>query len=209
VLNYLNTQNTLNTYRVSGYVQNTQKINADYNWAVTYGVRSNWWSYNNENVVSPRVQMSIEPNRKHNRAVRTGASTDKLKRDINLKAAWGYYYQPPFYRELRDFDGKLNQNIKAQKAIHYVLGGDMNIKLWNRKFKLFAETYYKQLQNIIPYEIDNVRIRYYADNIAEGYATGLDMRINGDFVKGVESWMSLSVMKTRAHSKCNCYRWCW
>ncbi len=197
VLNYLNTQNTLNTFRVSGYIQNTQKINPDYNWAVTYGIRTNWWSYNNENVVSPRVQMSIEPNRKHNRAVRAGTSTDKLKRDINLKAAWGYYYQPPFYRELRDFDGKLNQNIKAQKAIHYVLGGDMNIKLWNRKFKLFAETYYKQLQNIIPYEIDNVRIRYYADNIAEGYATGLDMRINGDFVKGVESWMSLSVMKTQ------------
>lgn len=197
VLNYLSTQNTINSFRLSGYLQNTQKLNADYNWNITYGIRSNWWSYNNENVISPRVQMSVEPNRKHNRTVRSGNSTAKLKKDINLKAAWGYYYQPPFYREFRDFDGKLNQRIRAQKAIHYVLGGDMNISLWRRKFRLFAETYYKQLQNIIPYEIDNVRIRYYADNIAEGYAAGLDMRINGEFVKGVESWMSMSVMQTQ------------
>lgn len=197
VLNYLNTTINLNSYRLSGYLQNTQTLNKDYNFYVTYGVRTNWWSFNNENVFSPRVQVSIEPNRKYNRAVANGTRTGKIKRDINLKAAFGYYYQPPFYRELRGFDGVLNSNIKAQKAIHYVLGGDMNFKLWDRKFRFFAEAYYKQLENLIPYEIDNVRIRYYADNIAKGYAGGIDMRVNGEFVKGAESWMSLSVMKTQ------------
>ncbi len=197
VLNYLNTTINLNSYRLSGYVQNTQKINKDYNFQATYGIRTNWWSFNKENVISPRVQLSIEPNRKHNRAVVNGTRIGKVKRDINLKAAFGYYYQPPFYRELRGFDGVLNPNIKAQKAIHYVLGGDMDFKLWNRKFRLFAEAYYKKLENLIPYEIDNVRIRYYADNIAEGYAGGVDLRINGEFVKGAESWMSLSIMQTQ------------
>jgi hypothetical protein len=197
VLNYLNSNVSLMSHRVSGYVQNSQKLNRDYNLTVTYGIRSNWWSYNNENVISPRIQLSIEPNRKYNRAIQNGTVKGKLRRDINLKAAWGYYYQPPFYRELRDFSGTPNPNIKAQKAIHYVLGGDMNFNLWNRKFRFFAETYYKKLENLIPYEIDNVRIRYYATNNAEGYAAGIDMRVNGEFVKGAESWMSLSVMKTQ------------
>ena len=178
VLNYLNTTINLNSYRLSGYIQNTQTLNKDYNLYVTYGIRTNWWSFNNENVFSPRIQISMEPNRKHNRAVANGSRIGKIKRDVNLKAAFGYYYQPPFYRELRGFDGVLNPNIKAQKAIHYVLGGDMNFKLWNRKFRFFAEA-------------------YYADNIAEGYAGGIDMRVNGEFVKGAESWMSLSLMKTQ------------
>ncbi len=197
VLNYLNTTINLNSYRLSGYVQNTQKLNKDYNFQATYGIRTNWWSFNKENVFSPRIQLSIEPNRKYNRAILNGTRIGKVRRDINLKAAFGYYYQPPFYRELRGFDGVLNPNIKAQKAIHYVLGGDMDFKIWNRKFRFFAEAYYKKLENLIPYEIDNVRIRYYADNIAEGYAGGLDMRINGEFVKGAESWMSLSIMQTQ------------
>lgn len=197
VINYLQTNNTLSTHRINGYIQNSQKLNPAYNWNITYGIRSNWWSYNNQNVISPRVQMSIEPNKKYNLQQRSNGNNAKFKKDINLKAAWGYYYQPPFYRELRDFNGQLNKNIKAQKAIHYVVGGDVDFYIWNRKFRFFSEAYYKQLQNIIPYEIDNVRIRYYADNIAEGYAAGIDSRINGEFVKGVESWMSFSLMKTQ------------
>lgn len=197
VLDYLNSRNNLTSHRVSGYVQNTQKLIAAYNLQVTYGIRSNWWSYNNENVISPRVQLSFEPNRKHNRAIYNKEKSGKLRKDINIKAAWGYYYQPPFYREFRGFDGKLNPNIRAQNAIHYVLGGDMIFTMWNRKFKFFGEAYYKQLANLIPYEIDNVRIRYYADNIANGYATGLDFRLNGEIVKGAESWASLSIMQTQ------------
>ncbi|MCZ2141462.1 MAG: TonB-dependent receptor [Bacteroidia bacterium] len=197
VLNYINNQINLQTHRISGYIQNTQKLNSDYNLQITYGIRSNWWSYNNENVISPRVQLSFEPNRKYNRALYANGSKQKPRKDISIKAAWGYYYQPPFYREFRNFSGNLNPNIKAQKAIHYVLGGDVIFKMWNRDFKFFSEAYYKQLENLIPYEIDNVRLRYYADNIAQGYATGIDFRLNGEIVKGAESWVSISIMQTQ------------
>lgn len=198
VLNdYQRARNDLNSFRVNGYVQNSQMLNKAYNMRVTYGLRSNWWSYNNENVISPRAQFSFEPNRRHNRAILYGDEKGELKRDIVLKAAVGVYYQPPFYREFRNFEGTLNPNIKAQRSIHYIVGGDMNFKAWDRPFKLFAEAYYKQMDNLIPYEIDNVRIRYYAENTAKGYATGIDTRINGEFVKGVESWLSVSVLDTR------------
>ncbi len=194
---YSDANNTVNSYRLSGYAQNAQLLDKSSNMMFTYGIRSNWWSFNNENVISPRFQFSFEPNRKNNRAILLGGEKGKLRRDIVLKAAFGYYYQPPFYREMRGFDGTLNHNIKAQRAIHYVLGGDMNFKAWNRPFKFFAEAYYKQLDNLIPYEIDNVRIRYFAENSANGYAGGLDLRVNGEFVKGTESWASLSIMQTQ------------
>ncbi|MCU0442367.1 MAG: TonB-dependent receptor [Bacteroidia bacterium] len=190
-------QNSINSFRVSGYIQNSQLLMQSNNMRFTYGLRSNWWSYNNQNVVSPRFQFSIEPNRAHNRAVKSGTIKDSLKRDIVLKAAFGVYYQPPFYREMRAFSGSLNQQIQAQRSIHYILGSDLNFKAWSRPFKFVTEVYYKQLSNLIPYEIDNVRLRYYAQNTASGYATGIDMRLNGEFVKGVESWFSLSVMDTR------------
>ena len=193
---YISSRNTLNTYRLSGYIQNSQLLNKVNNMRINYGLRSNWWSYNNENVVSPRIQFSFEPNRGYNRALAAGSGKGNLKRDIILKAAVGFYYQPPFYRELRNFTGQLNPNIKAQRSIHYIVGGDMNFKAWDRPFKFFAEAYYKQLDNLIPYEIDNVRIRYFANNSASGYATGLDMRVNGEFVKGTESWLSVSILNT-------------
>jgi hypothetical protein len=164
---------------------------------ITYGIRSNWWSYNLENVISPRFQFSFEPNRTFNRSINNGNQQGKLKKDIILKAAFGVYYQPPFYREMRNFGGSLNPTIKAQRSIHYIVGGDMNFKAWGRPFKFFAEGYYKKLDNLIPYEIDNVRIRYYANNTSSGYATGLDMRVNGEFVKGAESWLSVSLLDTK------------
>jgi hypothetical protein len=193
---YISSNVALSSYRVSGYVQNGQKLHSASNMIVNYGIRSNWWSYNTENVISPRVQFSFEPNRAHNRAVYAGDTTAMLRKDIVLKAAVGVYYQPPFYREFRDFSGKLNPNIRAQRSVHYIVGGDVNFKAWNRPFKFFAEAYYKQLDNLIPYELDNVRVRYYANNSANGYATGIDMRLNGEFVPGTESWFSLSVMNT-------------
>jgi hypothetical protein len=198
---YMASRNNLNSYRLSGYVQNSQMLNKANNMRLNYGLRTNWWSYNSENVVSPRVQFSFEPNRRHNRAILLGDQKGVLKKDMVLKAAVGFYYQPPFYRELRNFDGQLNPNIKAQRSIHYILGGDMNFKWQNRPFKLFAEAYYKKLDNLIPYEIDNVRIRYYATNSATGYATGLDLKMNGEFVKGTESWVSVSLLSTQEKIK--------
>ena len=198
VLNsFLSTRLNLSSYRLHGYIQNSQTINKTYNAILTYGIRSNYWSYNQQLVFSPRIQFGFEPNRKHNRLVKDKVITGKIRRDWMVKAAYGWYYQPPFYRELRDFDGVLNPNIRAQRAIHYVLGGDMNFVAWNRPFKFMTEVYYKQLDHLIPYEIDNVRIRYFANNNSSGYASGIDFRVNGEFVKGAESWASVSFMKTQ------------
>lgn len=149
---------------------------------ITAGVRSNYWTLNEQNVISPRVTLAYKPNW-----------------DANwlFKASGGYYYQPPFYREMRDFQGNINTNLKAQQSIHYVLSGDLNYKMWRRPFKFITAVYYKQLNNLVPYEIDNVRLRYFADNSSHGYATGIDMRLNGEFVKGIESWASMSVMTIR------------
>ena len=201
LLDYLRTSLSLNTFRLNGYIQNTRVLNSTNNMVLTYGVRSNWWSYTNENVISPRFQFSFEPNKKHNKKIFETNKTDsnwskKMRKNWIVKASYGWYYQTPFYRELRGFDGTLNSNIKSQKSIHYVLGAEMNFKSWNRPFKFTAEAYYKDLTNLIPYEIDNVRIRYFAQNISQGYATGIDFRVNGEFVRGTESWASLSLMNT-------------
>lgn len=194
---FLSTRLNLSTHRLHGYLQNSQTLNKTYNAILTYGLRANYWSYNQQLVFSPRVQFGFEPNRKHNRLVRDKIIDGKIRKDWMIKAAYGWYYQAPFYRELRDFDGVLNPNIRAQRAIHYVLGGDMNFVAWNRPFKFTSEVYYKQLDFLIPYEIDNVRIRYFANNNSSGYASGVDFRVNGEFVKGAESWASVSFMKTQ------------
>lgn len=199
---YLRTQLGLNTFRLNGYVQNTMVVDRNSNMVFTYGLRSNWWSYTNENVISPRFQFAFEPNRKHNKLVLDNSKNDsnwvkKMRKNWVIKASYGWYYQTPFYRELRNFQGALNSNIKSQKSIHYVLGAEMNFTAWNRPFKFTAEAYYKDLSNLIPYEIDNVRIRYFADNTSKGYATGIDFRVNGEFVRGTESWASLSLMDTK------------
>jgi hypothetical protein len=201
LLDYLRTNLNLNTFRLNGYVQNTQVLNRDYNMVVTYGIRSNWWSFTNENVISPRFQFAFEPNKKHNKLIFNSNKTDslwqnKMRKNWIVKASYGWYYQTPFYRELRNFQGVLNANIKSQLSIHYVLGTEVNFKAWNRPFKFTSEAYYKDLYNLIPYEIDNVRIRYFADNTSRGYTTGIDFRVNGEFVKGTDSWASLSFMNS-------------
>lgn len=175
--------NRIVSHRAMGYGQ----YNTSFSWdslefTFNGGVRFNYWDFNNQLLVSPRASISVKPN---------------WKRDFLFRFSWGYYHQPPFYREMRDLFGNVNPNIKSQTSIHYVLGSDYNFKAWGRPFKLVSEVYYKELNNLIPYEIDNVRLRYYADNISEGFATGIDFKVNGEFVKGVESWASLSVMQTK------------
>lgn len=154
--------------------------------SLTAGIRANYWDLNKQALVGPRATLGFKPH---------------WKKDFLFKLSSGYYYQPPFYRELRDYNGNINYNIKAQTSIHFVLSSDYNFKAWRRPFKFIVEAYYKYLDNIIPYEIDNVRIRYSAKNNASGYATGIDLKINGDFVKGLESWASLSVMQTQEDIK--------
>lgn len=136
---------------------------------------------NNQIVISPRAQFAIKPN---------------WERDVLFRLSGGLYYQPPFYRELRDRNGAVNANVKAQKSIHVVLGNEYSFEMWERPFKLISEAYYKNMNDVNPYTIDNVRIRYTADNIAKAYAYGLDVRLNGEFVPGTESWFSLGYLKT-------------
>ena len=155
---------------------------------LTAGVRANYWTINEQLLISPRVTMAYKP---------------KWKADWMFKLSSGLYYQPPFYRELRGLDGKVNTTVKAQQSIHIVFSGDYIFKMWERPFKLITALYYKNLSSIIPYEVDNVRIRYFANNNTKGYATGIDLRINGEFVKGVESWASIGLMRTYEYSKDN------
>ena len=174
--------NTLNWYRLNGYGQWNRTYNLDSNLLhVNIGARLNYMSYSNQVVGGPRILVAYKPN---------------WEKNYRFKAAWGYYHQPPSYREMRNVQGVLNPEIKAQTAIHYVLGVEHDFLMWERPFRFTTELYYKDLKNLIPYEIDNVRIRYYAKNNSNGYATGIDFKINGEFVKGVESWASLSFMKT-------------
>lgn len=178
----ISADNEVESTRLMGYTQISREWKLDSNILnVNVGGRLNYWDFNEQIVGGPRINASYVPN---------------WKNDYVFRAAWGYYHQPPFYREMRNLYGEINKNIKAQTSIHYVLGMDRIFKLWDRPFKLTAEAYYKDLKNLIPYEIDNVRIRYYATNNSEGYATGIDLKLNGEFVKGIESWVSLSVMKT-------------
>ncbi len=168
--------------RISAYIQNTFAINIDSNVLnITGGIRGQYWDYNKQFFVSPRISFAFEPN---------------WKTDILFKFSAGYYYQPPFFKELRDLYGNIHEDIKAQRSIHFVLGSDYNFRIWDRPFKYITEIYYKDLSNLIPYQIDNVRIRYYGENNATGYAVGIDMKLNGEFVPGVDSWASLSVMQT-------------
>lgn len=118
-----------------------------------------------------------------------------------FRLAVGYYHQPPFYRELRDSLGIVRPDVKAQQSIHFVLSNDYNFKMYNRKFKMVTELYYKSMTDINTYTLENVRIRYRANNDAEAYAYGLDMRLNGEFVPGTESWLSFGYMKTEENYK--------
>jgi len=167
--------------RYTGFLQNSRNIDGDSTrLTLTTGVRFQYWDYNGQFLVSPRATISYKPN---------------WQRDILFRFSTGYYFQPPFYRELRNLVGQINPEIRAQKSIHFVLGSDLNFRAWDRPFKFVSEVYYKMLRELIPYEVDNVRIRYLGYNDSDGYAVGLDMKVNGEFVKGVESWASLSIMQ--------------
>ncbi|MBF8962250.1 carboxypeptidase-like regulatory domain-containing protein [Pontibacter sp. FD36] len=176
----LNSELDLHTQRYNGYVQHTYEL--DSLKTITYGIRASYWSYNNELTITPRVQYSF---------------ITSQNPDLSFKAAIGLYYQPPFYRELRNFQGELNPNLKAQRSLHAVIGSDYLFKAWDRDFKLTTEAYYKHMTNVVPYDLDNVRLRYYGQNNAKAYAAGLDVRVNGEFIQGAESWLSLGLMQTR------------
>ncbi|WP_400190916.1 carboxypeptidase regulatory-like domain-containing protein [Hymenobacter sp. B81] len=170
----------LASQRYQGYAQHTWR--PDSLRSLTYGVRLHYWSVNGQLVASPRVQY---------------AATSRRKPSLSYKAAAGLYYQPPFYRELRDQQGRLNRELRAQRSLHLITGTEYRFKQWGRPFQFTGELYFKYLTDVVPYDVDNVRLRYFARNLATAYAAGLDARVSGEFVPGAESWFSLGVLTTR------------
>lgn len=187
--NTIRAQNDVQTNRFSGYAQWSRRTKWGNNdvW-LNAGVRAHNWTVGGDNinsvtqtVVSPRVQFAIKPD---------------WEMDMLFRVSGGFYHQPPFYRELRDSTGTVRPGVKAQQSIHIVLGNDYSFNLWGRPFTLNSELYYKDLTDVNPYTLENVRIRYRARNNAVAYAVGLDLRLAGEFVPGTESWVSIGVMKT-------------
>lgn len=178
--------NELRSQRYSGFVQyNSGKQLADSARVdYTIGIRTNYWTLNKENIISPRATLAYKPN--------WGKDKDYL-----FRISTGLYQQPPFYRELRDKKGNLFPDVKAQKSAHFVLGADRVFNAWGRQFKMVGELYYKYMWDVIPYEIENVRIRYLPEEKAIAYSAGAEFRINGEFVPGVESWIGMAVQQTQ------------
>lgn len=181
----------MESHRLSAYLQDTYRLRTLWGrFIFTGGLRASYWGFNKETLISPRASISFIP---------------AANEQITTRLAGGLYYQAPFYKELRDtvcdaannYVVQLNRNIKSQRSIHVVVGGDYSFRALDRPFKFTAELYYKKLDHLIPYEVDNLRVWYSGQNEAKGYAAGLDMKLFGQFVPGVDSWLTFSLMKTQ------------
>ena len=176
-----NTDLTIDKF--SGYVQDNIRLGDTLrDITLQSGIRFNYNSLNKEFIISPRIQLSYKPN---------------WHKDVILKLAAGIYDQPPFYRELRRYDGTQNTHLKSQKSYQFVAGFDYNFKGSERPFRLTTEAYFKGMWDVVPYDIDNVRIRYFGSNSAKAYATGIETRLFGELVKDAESWLSVGIMQTK------------
>ena len=177
--------NVLSVNNFDGFVQNSWTIpykdKGDF--VITGGLRANYWGYNKKVYVSPRAGIAYKP--------------ENEKRETVYRLSGGVYNQTPFYREIRNRDGSLFKDAEVQRSYQVVAGNDFKFRAFNRPFILTSELYFKWFTHVIPYDIDNVRIRYYADQSARAYTTGLDFKVNGEFVKGIDSWASLSFMRAR------------
>lgn len=173
----------MNSTRLSAFIQDTYQIPTSRgSLYLTAGLRTQYWTYSGETLFSPRGTLRFYP---------------EWNSNLVFHLSGGIYDQPAFYKELKDKNGIIYTNTKAQRSSQVVFGTDYVFRAWDRPFKFSTEAYYKFMSNLVPYQIDNVRIRYLPDQKSKGYATGVDMKINGEFVSGIESWASLSVMKTQ------------
>lgn len=179
----LKSRAAINATRLSGYIQDNLVFSDSSDFTLQAGLRFNYNTLNQEFFVTPRLGWAWKPS--------------QWKKDVIFRGAAGFYYQPPFYRELRRYDGTVNEKLKAQKSFQLVGGLDYNFKTGNRAFRLTSEVYYKQMWDVVPYDIDNVRIRYFGENNAKAYATGIEARLFGELVKDAESWISVGFMRTR------------
>lgn len=184
----------ISSTRIEAYLQDTYRFqtgNAEQPnlWTLNMGVRIANWSYNKETIVSPRVSLALIPS---------------FNQDMTFRLSTGLYYQAPFYKELRDtttVNGRtivtLNQDIKSQQSIHIVGAFDYRFRMANRPFRFTAEAYYKILRNLVPYNVQNMKVVYYGENLAKGHAAGIDLKLFGEFVPGTDSWLTFSLMSTR------------
>ena len=189
----LRAKNELNAKRTEAYLQDTWNFQTRDSvptlFTLNYGVRFAHWSFNGESIVSPRASLTITPG---------------WNRNLSFRIAGGLYYQAPFYKELRDTSmingvtyATLNERIRSQRSIHALASMSYRFEMMGRPFKFTAEAYYKALSRLVPYSVDNVKVTYYGDQQATGHATGLDLKLFGEFVPGTDSWLTLSVMNTR------------
>ena len=186
----LSANNDVRSHRIEGYIQDTYRFSkGDTYYTLNYGVRLSNWSFNKETIVSPRASISIVP---------------AFNNNCTFRFATGLYYQAPFYKEMRDTvttngitTAVLNENIKSQRSLQFIGAFDYRFKMLSRPFKFSAEAYYKAMSNLIPYNVQNMKVTYYGENMCSGYAAGLDMKLYGEFVPGTDSWLTLSVMSTR------------
>jgi hypothetical protein len=184
-------ETTLSTWRTTAFFQDTYRWNTNAgSFSFTGGMRANYWTFNKELLISPRLSVSYLPH---------------WKSDFSFRFATGVYYQAPFYKEIRDTitDAQgnvrinLNNNIKAQRSLHFVLGGDYYFRAWGRPFKFTTEAYMKLADRVISYTVDNVRIIYSGKNDANAYTAGMDFKLYGELVPGADSWINLSLMDAK------------
>jgi hypothetical protein len=177
-----NANNKVKSRHLSSFVEASYALkNSKGEFEFTGGLRHHFWDYTKENFFSPRLSINYIP---------------KWEKKVKFRFSTGYYQQTPSYREMLTIDGQISTNLKKQKSIHYLLGQEYFFTAWGRPFKFSSELYYKDIKSAIPYDIDNIRILYYGDQRSKAYSAGLDLRINGEFVPGTESWASLSILKT-------------
>ena len=186
----LTAKNDVKSHRIEGYIQDTYRFSkGDTYYTLNYGVRLSNWSFNKETIVSPRASIAIVP---------------AFNNNITFRFATGLYYQAPFFKEMRDTvtsngitTARLNENIKSQRSLQFIGAMDYRFKMLDRPFKFSAEAYYKALSNLIPYNVQNMKVTYYGKNLCSGYAAGLDLKLYGEFVPGTDSWLTFSLMSTR------------
>ena len=186
----LSARNDVKSHRIEAYIQDNYRFSRGDNYfTLNYGIRLANWSFNQETIVSPRASLAIVP---------------AFNSDCTFRLATGLYYQAPFYKEMRDTmttngmtTATLNEKIKSQQSLQFIAAMDYRFKMLNRPFKFTAEVYYKALSNLIPYNVQNVKVTYDGENVCSGHAAGLDMKLYGEFVPGTDSWLTLSLMDTR------------
>lgn len=188
----LNARNKMDANRIEVYAQDTYKFTGNDEqtfYTLNYGIRFSHWNFNRESILSPRISLSVVPS---------------FNQDLTFRVATGIYYQAPFFKELRDTStvngityATLNNKIKSQRSLQFILGTDYRFKMANRPFRFTAEAYYKALSNLVPYSVNNVKIVYDASQQCSGHAMGIDFKLYGEFVPGTDSWLTFSLMDTR------------